>query len=86
MRELFVHVLANTQLATPLLSSEELPCTKNKAPQKEVFIKGSKIQSVTLELVYFLRESFKGEEGTSKWASQVALQTLRTGMDVIPTL
>ena len=86
MRELFVHVLANTQLATPLLSSEELPSTKNKAPLEEVFIKGSKIQSVALGLVYFLRETFKGEEGFLKWASQVALQTLRTVMDVIPAL
>ncbi|EJF64960.1 MIF4G-domain-containing protein [Dichomitus squalens LYAD-421 SS1] len=86
MRELFVHVLANTQLATPLLSSEELPNTKNKAPLEEVFIKGSKIQSVALGLVYFLREAFRGEEGFLKWASQVALQTLRTGMDVITVL
>lgn len=86
MKELFVHVLANTQLATPLLSSEELPATKNKAPLEEVFIKGSKIQSGALGLVYFLREAFRGEEGFLKWASQVALQTLRAGMDVIPAL
>ncbi|TBU48862.1 MIF4G-domain-containing protein [Dichomitus squalens] len=86
IQELFVHVLANTQLATPLLSAEELPNTKNKAPLEEVFIKGSKIQSVALGLVYFLREAFRGEEGFLKWASQAALQTLRAGMDVIPVL
>ena len=85
MRELFIHVFANTELATPLLSSEHPPSTKNKAPL-EVFIKGSKIQSVALGLVYFLRETFKGVEGLLKWAKQVALQTLKTGMDVIATL
>ncbi|KAM5535944.1 hypothetical protein V8D89_010384 [Ganoderma adspersum] len=86
MRELFVHVLANTQLATPLLCSEraeDLP--KNRAPLEEVFVKGSKIQAVALGLVYFLKEVFREEDGFLKWASQVALQTLRTGMDVIPT-
>nr|QDK64589.1 putative Sgd1p [Ganoderma lucidum] len=87
MRELFVHVLANTQLATPLLRSEraeDLPNTKNKAPLEEVFVKGSKIQAVALGLMYFLRETFREEEGFLKWASQVALQGLRTGMGIIP--
>ncbi|OSD06573.1 MIF4G-domain-containing protein [Trametes coccinea BRFM310] len=89
MRELFVHLLANTQLATPLLSSErreDLPTTRNKGPLEEVFLKGAKIQAVALGLVYFLQTAFKGEEGFLKWASQVALDTLRTGMEVVPVI
>lgn len=87
MRELFVHVLANTQLATPLLRSdcaEDLPNTKNKAPLEEVFVKGSKIEAVALGLVYFLRETFMEENGFLEWASQVALQILRTRIGATP--
>ncbi|KAI0359869.1 MIF4G-domain-containing protein [Trametes cingulata] len=89
LREMFVHVFANTQLATPLLSSErkeDLPTTRNKGPLEEVFLKGSKVQAVALGLVYFLQTAFKGEEGFLKWASQVALDTLRTGMEVVPVI
>lgn len=87
LRELFVHTLANTQLATPLLAegrTEDLPTTRNRGPLEEVFLRGSKIQTVALGLVYFLQTAFKGEEGFLKWASQVALDTLRTGMELVP--
>ncbi|KAI9060646.1 ARM repeat-containing protein [Trametes sanguinea] len=89
MRELFVHLLANTQLSTPLLGSErkeDLPTTRNKGRLEEVFLKGAKIQAVALGLVFFLQTAFKGEEGFLKWASQVALDTLRTGMEVVPVI
>ncbi|KAI0635926.1 armadillo-type protein [Trametes polyzona] len=89
VREMLVHALANTQLATPLLASErpeDLPTTRNKGPLEEVFLKGAKIQAVALGLVYFLQTAFKGEEGFLKWASQVALDTLRTGMEVVPII
>lgn len=87
LRELFVHTLANTQLATPLLAegrTEDLPTTRNRGPLEEVFLRGSKIQTVALGLVYFFQTAFKGEEGFLKWASQVALDTLRTGMELVP--
>ncbi|EIW57543.1 ARM repeat-containing protein [Trametes versicolor FP-101664 SS1] len=87
LRELFVHTLANTQLATPLLAegrTEDLPTTRNRGPLEEVFLRGSKIQTVALGLVYFLQTAFKGEEGFLKWASQVALDALRTGMELVP--
>ena len=83
MGELFTHVLANTQLATPLLGSQELPNTRNKGSLEEVFLKGAKVPALALGLAYFIREEFKGEDGFLKWASQVALQTLRTGTDVV---
>ncbi|KAI8980186.1 ARM repeat-containing protein [Trametes punicea] len=89
MREMFIHLLANTQLSTPLLSSErkeDLPTTRNKGPLEEVFLKGAKTQAVALGLVYFLQMAFKGEDGFLKWACQVALDTLRTGMEVVPVI
>ena len=89
MRELFVHVFANTQRATPLLRSEsveDLPTTRNKGPLEDVFAKGSKLQAVALGLVYFLRETFRKEDGFLKWASQIALETLRTGVDDSPKI
>ncbi|RPD60072.1 MIF4G-domain-containing protein [Lentinus tigrinus ALCF2SS1-7] len=86
MKELFTHVLANTQLSTPLLSSENLPSTRNKGPLEEVFVKGAKIQTLALGLVYFIREAFRGESGFLKWASQVALEVLRKGVDNVPVI
>ncbi|KAI0775209.1 ARM repeat-containing protein [Trametes elegans] len=89
LRELLVHTFANTQLATPLLSSEhatDLPNTRNKGALEEVFLRGAKIQAVALGLVYFLQTAFKGEGGFLKWASQVALDTLRTGMELVPVI
>ncbi|KAH9945189.1 MIF4G-domain-containing protein [Epithele typhae] len=86
VRELVVHVLANTQRATPLLSNEDLPTTKNKGPLEGVFVKGAKVPALALGLVFFIRDAMKGEEGFLKWASGVALETLRTGMDIVPDL
>ncbi|KAI0749305.1 armadillo-type protein [Daedaleopsis nitida] len=86
MKELFTHVLANTQLATPLLRSEraeDLPKTRNKGPLEDVFVKGRRLQTLALGLVYFIREAFREEEGFLKWASQVALETLRSGTEPV---
>ncbi len=84
MKELFTHVFANTQLPTPLLSPDDLPNTRNKGAFEEVFAKGSKIQTLALGLVYFIREAFRGESAFLKWATQVALETLKTGVDAGP--
>ncbi|RDX57306.1 MIF4G-domain-containing protein [Lentinus brumalis] len=86
LKELFTHVLANTQLSTPLLSSENLPTTRNKGPLEEVFMKGAKIETLALGLAYFIREAFRSEGGFLKWASQVALDVLRTGVDNVPVI
>lgn len=89
LRELFVHVFANTQLATPLLASErkeDLPTTRNRGPLEEVFLRGSKIQVVALGLVYYLQTTFEEQDGFLKWASEVALEALRTGMEVVPVI
>ena len=86
MHELFVHVFANTQLTTPLLKSQDLPNTRNKGALEEVFAKGAKVHTLALGLTYYLRAEFKGEDGFLKWASHIALQALRTGVDTIPVV
>ena len=86
MKELFTHLLANTQLSTPLLSMDNLPSTRNKGPLEEVFVKGAKVQTLALGLVYFIREAFKGDTGFLKWASQLALEVLRKGVDNVPVI
>ncbi|KAI0827065.1 hypothetical protein BC628DRAFT_1434856 [Trametes gibbosa] len=89
LHELFVHVFANTQLATPLLTSErkgDLPMTRNKSWLEEVFLRGSKIQAVAVGLAYFFQTTFKEEGGFFKWASEVALETLRASMETVSVI
>ncbi|KAJ3536451.1 hypothetical protein NM688_g6834 [Phlebia brevispora] len=91
--ELFAHLLIDTQLSTPLLSSDpkSYPTTRNRGPLEEVFIKATRVQALALGLIYFLGEYFrktKEDEGTDflNWAAKVAIDTLRTGVDVVAGL
>lgn len=94
LKELFTHLLISTQLATPLLTSDpaDFPSTRNRGPIEEVFIKATRVQALALGLVYFLGEVFRqeidedGGKGFLKWATKVAVDTLRTGMDVVAGL
>ena len=89
--ELFTQLLVNTQLPTPLLSSDpsDFPSTRNRGPLEEVFIKATRLETLALGLVYFLgqtlgKEAEKDESSTFiKWAVKVALETLRTGIDLV---
>ena len=92
--ELFTHVLVNTQLPTPLLSADpkDLPNTRNRGPLEEVFIKATRIETLALGLVYFLGQTLgqgKDQDGGSgfiKWATKVAVETLRTGVDIVAAI
>lgn len=90
LRELFTQIFISSQVSTPLLSSDlkDYPQTKNRGPLEEVFIRATKMQTLALGLIYFLEEAFKGDTDGPlvKWASEVAKDTLRTGMDVISGL
>ncbi|KAI0784591.1 armadillo-type protein [Abortiporus biennis] len=82
-------------------SSESFPKTKNRGTIEEIFIKATRVSSLAIGLVYWLGEmgrKFKegekeapenGDEEGKKWlywANAVALDTLRTGLDVVPNL
>ncbi|GJE88610.1 MIF4G and MA3 domain-containing protein [Phanerochaete sordida] len=89
LKELFIHLLVSTQLPTPLLTSDpnDFPTTRNRAPIEEVFIKATRIQALAYGLVYFLGEVFQHEAETDGngflvWANKVAVDTLRTGVDI----
>jgi nucleolar MIF4G domain-containing protein 1 len=86
LSHLFHQLFANSQLSTPILSGE-LPYTRNKHPLEEIFIKATRIQALAMGLVYFLTEMKKvSKEEFIQWACTIAIDTLRTGVDVIPTL
>ncbi|KAH9972824.1 armadillo-type protein [Lactifluus volemus] len=81
-RKLFV----NSQVSAPVLGND-MPATRNKSSLEAVFIKATRIQVLAMGLVYFLTEMKKrSEEEFIQWASSVAIDTLRTGLDIIPTL
>jgi nucleolar MIF4G domain-containing protein 1 len=70
-----------------------LPTARNRSTIEDTFIKATRIENLALGLVYFLtgpfsEQSYEDEEIADlvKWASGLALETLRTGVDVIPTL
>jgi nucleolar MIF4G domain-containing protein 1 len=82
----FHQLFVNSQVSTPVLGND-MPATRNKNSLEEIFIKATRIQVLAMGLVYFLTEMKKrSEEEFIRWASGVAIDTLRTGMDIIPTL
>ncbi|KAI0001466.1 armadillo-type protein [Russula compacta] len=82
----FHQLFANSQVSTPILSGD-LPSSRNKASLEEIFIKATQIQALAMGLVYFLTDMKKAsEEEFIQWAGTIAIDTLRTGLDVIPTL
>ncbi|PSS19945.1 hypothetical protein PHLCEN_2v3118 [Hermanssonia centrifuga] len=89
-KELFTHLLISTQLSTPLLSPnpEDHPKTRNRGALEEVFVKATRVQTLAFGLVYFLSEIFEheaeegGGSGFLRWATKIAVDTLRTGVDV----
>jgi len=83
----FRQLFANSQTSIPILQSDALPTTRNKASLEETFVKAARIQVLAMGLVYFLTEMKKGsEEEFIRWAIAVAIDALRTGLDTIPAL
>lgn len=86
LKELFTHIFISTQISTPVLTIDpkDLSTTRNRGPLEEIFIKAARTQTLAIGLGYFVREAFHGNEDENeylKWASQVAQDTLRTGID-----
>ncbi|CCM01388.1 uncharacterized protein FIBRA_03439 [Fibroporia radiculosa] len=91
LKELFTHIFISTQLSTPLLNvdPENMPTTRNRSPLEEVFMKAARMQTLAIGLVYFARQAFNESDDNSgylNWASQVARDTLRTGIDIVAGL
>ncbi|KAJ6576616.1 hypothetical protein DFH09DRAFT_1149872 [Mycena vulgaris] len=93
LKELLVQLFVSSQVATPVISASAVPTTRNRGPVEEIFIKASRLEALAMGLVYFLTEVFRDVEEMSdalqkltKWGSAVAKDTLRTGVDVVPSL
>ncbi|KAJ7475957.1 hypothetical protein FB451DRAFT_1034114 [Mycena latifolia] len=93
LKELLVQLFVSSQVSTPVIGASAVPTTRNRGPVEEIFIKASRLETLAMGLVYFLTEVFRdvgempeGLQKLSKWASAVAKDTLRTGVDVIPSL
>ncbi|KIL67539.1 hypothetical protein M378DRAFT_122561 [Amanita muscaria Koide BX008] len=94
LKDLLVHVFLSTQVVSPLIGTMIVhPVAHNRAAVEEVFIKATRVQALAMGLVYFVTEVFHDfssddEELTKlvKWASRVAKDTLRTGLDMVPIL
>jgi len=82
----FCQLFANSQTSVPTLQSDAPP-THNKASLEEIFVKAARIQVLAMGLVYFLTEMKKGsKEEFIRWAIGIAIDALRTGLDIVPAL
>jgi nucleolar MIF4G domain-containing protein 1 len=96
LKELFTQIFVNSQRPTPLVTWDlkNSISTRNRNAVEEIFIKTSRIQALAIGIAYFLTETFKDnksdpEDGLFKflgWAIGVAKDTLRTGVDMVPTI
>ncbi|KAJ7650126.1 hypothetical protein FB45DRAFT_887044 [Roridomyces roridus] len=76
------------ELLLPRPSLAAVPESRNRGAVEEIFIKASRIEALAMGLVYFMTEAFRDADEMKlvKWASGVAKDTLRTGVDVVPSL
>jgi nucleolar MIF4G domain-containing protein 1 len=95
LKELLVQLFVSSQVATPVISAsaDAIPTTRNRGPIEEIFIKASRVEALAMGLVYFITEVFRdvdempdGLKKLAKWASGVAKDTLRTAVDIVPSL
>ncbi|THV07360.1 hypothetical protein K435DRAFT_833689 [Dendrothele bispora CBS 962.96] len=87
MEELLIQLFLSTQSSTPLIAKGI--STRNRAVVEEVFVKASRVQALSMGLVFFLSRNFSEndvdglDESTSKlvkWGVEVAKETLRVGL------
>jgi nucleolar MIF4G domain-containing protein 1 len=86
----FTHLFIATQVSVPVLGNS-IPTTRNRGALEQVFIKATRMESLALGLLFFLQKEMsqprdRDSEQLVKWATGVAMDTLRTGMDVVTNL
>lgn len=94
LREMLVQIFIASQVGTPILeASLNVPTTRDRGAIEQIFIKGTRNQTLAMGLVYFMSKVFcdVSEDGKDiadliQWASGLAKDTLRIGVDVIPAL
>ena len=97
-KELLIHIFINSQRSTPLANNKDLVFTRNRNAIEEIFNK-VRVEALAMGLTFLLSELFPekrrhfksdddDDDGFSnflKWAAGVAKDTLRTGIDLIPS-
>jgi nucleolar MIF4G domain-containing protein 1 len=90
---MIVQIFIDSQVVTPVLgSSLSVLTTRNRGAIEQIFIKATRNQTLAMGLVYFMSETFHNVFGDEdmvnliRWATGLAKDTLRTGVDVIPAL
>jgi nucleolar MIF4G domain-containing protein 1 len=88
-----VQIFINSQVTTPMLGASLNVPTRNGGAIEQIFIKATRNQTLAMGLVYFMSETFRDVSGDGedmanliRWASGLAKDTLRNGVDVIPAL
>lgn len=69
--------------------------SRNRASIEDIFIAASRLQTVSLGLVFFLSKGLSLDKADDvdpnviklvKWGVEIAIDTLRTGLDIVPDL
>ncbi|KAK2463428.1 hypothetical protein APHAL10511_004514 [Amanita phalloides] len=95
LQDLLINIFLSSQMTSPLISSDtrNLSTTRNRAAVEEIFIKATRVEELAMGLVYIMTDIFRDfssqdEELTKlvRWAIGVAKVTLRTELDIVPTI
>ncbi|KAI0264458.1 hypothetical protein BC834DRAFT_924661 [Gloeopeniophorella convolvens] len=82
----FQQLFISSQVSTPVLGNT-MPSARDKGPVEEIFIKATRVETLAMGLAYIITEMKKSwEDEFVRWAGGVAVDTLRVGLDIIPTL
>jgi nucleolar MIF4G domain-containing protein 1 len=65
LKELFIQLFIASQVSSPMLSNDsgDYPSVRNRGSVEEIFLKASRIENLGLGLVFFMSNTFKGEDG-----------------------
>ncbi|KAF8825185.1 hypothetical protein HHX47_DHR7000549 [Lentinula edodes] len=94
LHQLFIYLFLSSQSKSPLISANT-SSSRNRSSIEEVFIKASRLQTLAMGLVFFLSKRLSLAENDEvdqditklvKWGTEIAKDTLRSRLDIVPDL
>ncbi|KAJ4494884.1 hypothetical protein C8J55DRAFT_466030 [Lentinula edodes] len=94
LQQLFIYLFLSSQSKSPLISANT-SSSRNRSSIEEVFIKASRLQTLAMGLVFFLSKRLSLAENDEvdqdiaklvKWGTEIAKDTLRSRLDIVPDL
>ncbi|KAJ3808183.1 hypothetical protein F5876DRAFT_90169 [Lentinula aff. lateritia] len=94
LQQLFVYLFLSSQSKSPLISANT-SSSRNRSSIEEVFVKASRLQTLAMGLVFFLSKRLSLAENDEidqeiaklvKWGTEIAKDTLRSRLDIVPDL